>query len=78
MPSTPIRVSIIQARPIYYDLAATLDKAAELITQAAHDGAKLVVLGETWLPTSDLAPLLVVDDLWVQVALAPLVTHPAA
>ncbi|RMF80711.1 MAG: carbon-nitrogen hydrolase family protein [Chloroflexi bacterium] len=45
-----IKVAIIQASPIYYDLAASFGKAVTLIQEAAHDGAKLIALGETWLP----------------------------
>jgi len=48
--SQRISVSIVQARPVYYDLKASLEKAVDLITQAAQAGARLVVLGETWLP----------------------------
>ncbi len=45
-----VKAAIVQAAPIYYDLAASLDKAQTLITEAAQQGAQLVVLGETWLP----------------------------
>ena len=43
-------VAIIQARPEYYDLGASLEKAISLIEEAARSGAKLIALGETWLP----------------------------
>ncbi|MCY4147679.1 MAG: carbon-nitrogen hydrolase family protein [Chloroflexi bacterium] len=42
------RVAIIQARPVYCDLPATIDKALSLIAQAARSGAQLAVLGETF------------------------------
>ena len=45
-----IRAAIIQARPVYYDLPRCLDKAESLIREAARDGARLIALGETWLP----------------------------
>jgi len=48
MPTLP--VGIIQARPIYYDLAGTMEKAARLIEEAARQKLRLVSLGETWLP----------------------------
>ncbi|MEM6529682.1 MAG: carbon-nitrogen hydrolase family protein [Chloroflexota bacterium] len=44
------KVAIIQARPAYYNLAASVDKALALIKEAADNGARLVTLGETWLP----------------------------
>jgi len=47
---TTLPVGIIQARPVYYDLAATMDKTASLIDEAAKQGLRLVSLGETWLP----------------------------
>lgn len=43
-------VSIIQASPVNLDTKASLDKISTLISQAARDGSKLVVCGETWLP----------------------------
>ncbi len=46
----PITVAIVQANPVYLDLQASLDKAVELIRQAAEKGARLVAFGETWLP----------------------------
>ncbi|MDP9380557.1 MAG: carbon-nitrogen hydrolase family protein, partial [Chloroflexota bacterium] len=48
--SEPITVAIVQASPVYLDLSASLNKAADLITQAAKRGARLITFGETWLP----------------------------
>lgn len=45
----PIRVAAIQASPIAYDLPATLAKLRTLVSSAANDGAKLVVLPEAFL-----------------------------
>lgn len=52
MPSNqpPTRVAIVQARPVYWNLAATLDKVAESALEAAREGANLVAFGESWLP----------------------------
>lgn len=44
-----LTVGIIQASPVFNDLATSLDKAIDLIADAARRGAKLVVFGETWL-----------------------------
>jgi nitrilase len=44
------KAAIIQARPVYYDLAACVEKALTLISEAAAHGANIVTLGETWLP----------------------------
>lgn len=45
-----VRVAIAQAAPVYMDVQRSLEKACELIDQAASRGARLVVFGETWLP----------------------------
>jgi predicted amidohydrolase len=45
-----VTVAIIQARPVYYNLNASVEKAVALIERAASQGAQLVTLGETWLP----------------------------
>ncbi|MDQ3119244.1 MAG: carbon-nitrogen hydrolase family protein [Verrucomicrobiota bacterium] len=46
----PVPVAIIQHAPVFMDLAASMAKAATLIAEAARDGARVVTLGETWLP----------------------------
>jgi predicted amidohydrolase len=45
-----VTVAIIQARPVYYNLNASVEKAVALIERAASQGAQLITLGETWLP----------------------------
>ena len=45
-----VRVAIIQAAPVWMDLEASMRKLAKLIERAANKGARLVVVGETWLP----------------------------
>jgi len=45
-----IIVGIVQARPIYLNLAASVARAMTLIEEAAQRGAKLIAFGETWLP----------------------------
>lgn len=47
---TVVPVAIIQAQPVYYDLPATMEKAIDLIHEAAQKGAKLITFGETWFP----------------------------
>ena len=44
-----MKIAIIQAAPVYYDLRASLAKALHWIEQAANEGAQLIVLGESWL-----------------------------
>jgi nitrilase len=45
-----VKVAAVQASPVYLNLQASLEKARELVSQAATLGAKLVVFPETWLP----------------------------
>ena len=45
-----VRVALIQARPVYYDLDACVAKAVALIAEAAGKGAQLAAFGETFLP----------------------------
>lgn len=45
-----IRVAIIQSSPVYWNLEASINKAIELTTQAAQQGAEVIAFGETWLP----------------------------
>jgi len=44
-----ITVAIVQSRPVFNNLAATLERAVEQIAQAAKMGAKLIAFGETYL-----------------------------
>ena len=43
------QIAIVQHGPVYYDLAASLEKAESLLKEATEAGAELVVFGETWL-----------------------------
>ncbi len=43
-------VAVVQSGPVPLDLAATLEKTLQLISDAAALGADLVVFPETWLP----------------------------
>jgi predicted amidohydrolase len=45
-----VRVAAIQAAPVLLDLERSLAKAVNLIGRAAKRGARLVALGESWLP----------------------------
>lgn len=48
--SQQVRVSVVQAAPVFFDKGATIDKAAVLIGQAAEDGAQLVMFPESFIP----------------------------
>ena len=43
-----VKVALVQAQPVYYDLSATIAKAETLIAEAAATGAQLAVFGETF------------------------------
>jgi nitrilase len=45
-----VRVAAVQATPVILDAPATVEKAVDLIGEAAADGAELVVLPETFVP----------------------------
>lgn len=45
-----IKVAAIQSSPVYLDLQKSLDKTISLVSEAAKQGANLVVFPETWLP----------------------------
>ncbi|MDE2634736.1 MAG: carbon-nitrogen hydrolase family protein [Chloroflexota bacterium] len=45
-----VRVALIQARPVYYDLNETVSLACSLLSEAAGQGAQLASFGETFFP----------------------------
>ena len=45
-----VRVAAVQATPVILDAEASVEKAAALVGRAADDGARLVVLPETFVP----------------------------
>lgn len=45
----PLQVALVQASPVHVNLEATLDKVDLLTHEAAAQGAKLVVFGETFI-----------------------------
>ena len=49
-PMEPFLASAIQDAPVFLDLRRSVQKACDLIAQAARTGAKLIVFPETWLP----------------------------
>ncbi|MEX2528591.1 MAG: carbon-nitrogen hydrolase family protein [Gemmatimonadota bacterium] len=44
------KIAAVQAAPVFLDLDATIDKACELIREAAGQGAKLIVFPEAFVP----------------------------
>lgn len=45
-----ITIAVIQQPPVYLDLEKTMARAVDLIADAAHDGAQMVVFPEAWFP----------------------------
>jgi len=48
--SGPFKVAVIQNAPVFLNLEESLEKARNLIEEAANQGAKVIVFAETWLP----------------------------
>ncbi|MCD1634400.1 carbon-nitrogen hydrolase family protein [Martelella mediterranea] len=44
------KAAAVQASPVYLDAAATVEKAADLIAEAAGNGARLIVFPEVFVP----------------------------
>lgn len=44
------RMAAVQAAPILFNKAASIEKACRLIADAARGGADIIAFGETWLP----------------------------
>ncbi len=45
-----VKVAVVQAAPILFDRKATIEKACQLLSEAASQGAKLVLLPEAFVP----------------------------
>ncbi|MEM7341361.1 MAG: carbon-nitrogen hydrolase family protein [Actinomycetota bacterium] len=45
-----VRVAAIQAEPVWFDMAATVDKCVSLISEASAGGAEIVAFPETFVP----------------------------
>jgi nitrilase len=48
--NTIVKVAVVQAAPVLFDREATLEKTVSLISQAAGQGAKLVLFPEAFIP----------------------------
>ncbi|KAK1515975.1 uncharacterized protein CCOS01_13173 [Colletotrichum costaricense] len=45
-----LRVAVVQAEPVYFDLKGAVDKTIKLIGEASNQGARLVAFPEVWIP----------------------------
>jgi nitrilase len=45
-----MKVAVVQEPPVYLNLDASMERAINLVSQAATDGAKLMVFPEAWFP----------------------------
>lgn len=50
MASRNVRVALVQASSIDFDLQASVDKACQLIAEAGQTGAQLIAFPETFIP----------------------------
>jgi nitrilase len=50
IPTSPVRVAVVQAAPVIMDWQATLDKTCQLIQAAADQGARLILFPEAFIP----------------------------
>ena len=49
MNQSPFIATAVQYPPVFLDLSKSVEKACDLIDEAAHEGAGLIVFPETWL-----------------------------
>jgi aliphatic nitrilase len=48
--TSTFRVAAVQAEPVWFDAARTVDKTVALISEAAGNGAQLIAFPEVWIP----------------------------
>lgn len=48
--SQHVKVAVVQAESVYFDLQGAVKKAIEYITEAAAKGVELVAFPEVWIP----------------------------
>ena len=48
--SKTVKVAVVQAAPVLFDKALSIEKACRLITEAGAHGSKLVLLPEAFIP----------------------------
>ena len=48
--SCSVKVAVVQAAPVLFDREKTIQKASDLVAEAAGQGAKIVLLPEAFVP----------------------------
>jgi nitrilase len=48
--SKKVKVAVVQAAPVFFNRQATIEKACDLISEAAEQGAQLILFPEAFVP----------------------------
>lgn len=67
---TDFSLTAIQAAPVFFDREKSLEKACDLISDAAAKGATIAAFGETWIPGYPFFSMMPPLPLWAAASAA--------